>query len=72
MASTTPRRPLPADYVDATPAQVAKAVGRFRPDVLENGTKPWLRMEVGRDATGTPVVTGITEHDERPQPHGSD
>ena len=59
---TKKRTALPADYGTATPAQVAKSLGRFKPK------KPWLRMELGRDAAGSTVVTKITEHDERPQP----
>lgn len=62
----TKRTALPADYGDATPEQVAKSVLRHRPD------KPWLRMELGQDAAGSTVVTGVTEHDERPQQPESD
>lgn len=60
--TTKPRTPLPADYGDATPEQVAKSVLRFRPE------KPWLRLGVKRNVDGVPMVTEITEHDERPQP----
>ena len=62
---TTKRTALPADYGDATPEQVAKAVLRFRPGAAVTGTKPWLRLGVKRDADGLPVVDEITEHDER-------
>ena len=62
---TTKRTTLPADYGDATPEQVAKAVGRFRPQAAVTGTKPWLRLGVKRDADDIPVVDQITEHDER-------
>ena len=65
MTTTNPRTPLPADYGDATPEQVAKAVLRFRPDAPVTGTKPWLRLGVKRDSDGLPVVDEITEHDER-------
>ena len=62
---TRKRTAQPADYGDATPEQVAKAVLRQRP------AKPWLRMELGRDAAGSTVVTNVTEHDERPTPSES-
>ena len=62
---TRKRTALPADYGNATPEQVAKAVGRFKPDAPVTGTKPWLRLGITRDADGLPVVSSITEHDER-------
>lgn len=36
---TTKKPPLPADYGDATPEQVAKAVGRFKRDQDERMSK---------------------------------
>lgn len=60
MADTKPA--LPADYGDASPEQVAKAIGRFRPE----HEKPWAKVHIVRGDDGAPYSGEITYHDEKP------
>ena len=59
---TTKRTPLPANYGDATPEQVAKSVLRHRPE----SEKPWMKVQIVQGDDGAPYSGEITYHDERP------
>ena len=60
---STKRKGLPADYGDATPEQVAKALGQHRPE-----DKPWAKVQIVLGDDGATYSGEITYHDQKPTP----